>query len=74
LIPNPSAECYTCDAECKAELLNTGSKLAGYYNTDEWFMPTDGSADYMNSCALGTGANTPRSHVGLGRKRISWFI
>jgi hypothetical protein len=67
LVPNPSAECYTCDDECKALLVTTGSVFAGYYNTDDWFMATDGSADYLNSCAINPNqANAPTSYIGFG--------
>lgn len=65
LVPNPSAECYTCNDVCKAEFIITGYELAGYYNTDDWFMATDGSADYFNSCAGGgQSANAPTSYIG----------
>ena len=74
LVPNPSAECTTCNETCKGELLITGNKLAGYYNTDDWFMPTDGSADYMNSCAntYYGGANAPTSYVTFSIYKYLW--
>lgn len=74
LVPNPSAECFTCDDGCKGTLIITGTKLAGYYNTDEWFMATDGSADYMNSCAdtYYGGANAPTSYVNSGGNNYLW--
>ena len=74
LVPNPSAECYTCDDLCKGILITTGSELAGYYNTDEWFMATDGSVDYMNSCAdtYFGGANAPTSYRDQSGTKYLW--
>lgn len=74
LVPNPSMECTTCNTDCKASLLPTGTDLAGYYSTDDWFLATDGSADYMNSCddAYYGQANTPTSHIHFSTSSYVW--
>lgn len=71
LVPNPSMDCSTCAVDCKAGVVITGSQLAGYYLTDDWFMATDGSVDYYNSCANAyyyTG-NAPSSKYGASNDK-----
>lgn len=72
LVPNPAAECFNCEQECPAGVFVTGTKLGGDDLTDNWFMATDGSVDYYNSCAepyLGTG-NAPSFRYGVSTDKF----
>jgi hypothetical protein len=73
LVPNPSMDCATCDTECSAIILVTGAKPAGFSEVSDWFMATDGSTDYFNSCAKTSSApNAPAYLFSSGGYPALW--
>ncbi len=74
LVPNPSFETYTV---CPTNV-NNGEPFQG----PPWYIPTDGSTDYLNACANPGNAGVPNNlfgnqnaHTGVAYAGIGmWFV